>query len=170
MPDDAPTVTTDRPYRFYITFLCEQPISPSDRVNIQLGLYVSNGRADPGGGMVAREVQMSSSELGFGGARPPAPAASVSRPNMPPDPARPVLGFRVSVVPDGAYIREVIPGSAAEKAGLLPGMVISELNGVSLKGKDAAALDQILSTAPNDVVIQVIGKGTVKLRKAAVVY
>jgi hypothetical protein len=171
MRDEAPVVTKDRPYRFFITFLCDQPIGLSDKANLQLGLFVSTGRADPGGGgMAAREIQLVSADLDFGGPRAATSPGQTRSPASTPDPARPVLGFRVAVVQDGAYIREVIPGSAAEHAGLIPGMVISSLNGTSLKGKDAASLDRILASAPNDVVLEIIGKGQVRLRKAPIIY
>lgn len=73
--------------------------------------------------------------------------------------------FTTSAVPEGAYVNSVITGGAAERAGLKPGMVITDLNGVSLKGMDATTTNRLLQAVSGEAALMIIGIGSVKLRK-----
>lgn len=79
-----------------------------------------------------------------------APRLAEVRPESP-------FGFTVSPVPDGAYVATVLPTSVAEKAGLKPGMVISHLNGVGLKGLDAATLQKLIEAVSGQAELTLIG-------------
>lgn len=93
------------------------------------------------------------------------PPASAQTAAPPLDPSTPRLGIQFSIVPDGAYLRTIEPGSPAAKAGLVPGMVISDINGLSLKGFDQTTISKLLAASAT-VTLTIIGKGDVKLTKA----
>lgn len=57
------------------------------------------------------------------------------------------LGAKIQLVPEGAAITEVTAGSAADRAGLKTGMVISHVNGILLAGLGAAAANILESSA-----------------------
>ena len=73
--------------------------------------------------------------------------------------------FATSLVPDGAYVKFVVPNGLAEKAGLKPGMVIAELNGMSLKGMDAQMTDKLFAAVTSEATLTIIGMGPIKVRK-----
>lgn len=73
--------------------------------------------------------------------------------------------FATSLVPDGAYVKFVVPNGLAEKAGLKPGMVIAELNGMSLKGMDAQMTEKLFTAVTSEATLTIIGMGPIKLRK-----
>lgn len=77
-----------------------------------------------------------------------------------------VLGFRYTVVPDGAYVSEVVPESPAAKAGLTPGMVISRLNAIPVKGFSQEALDAVFGAVQQEATLSIIGRGDVKISAA----
>jgi membrane-associated protease RseP (regulator of RpoE activity) len=81
---------------------------------------------------------------------------------------KPVLGIEMLPVPDGVYLRSVAPGSPAATAGLQPGMVVSHINGIALKGLSESSLAQIAAGAEGEIALTVIGRGVVKLTRAAV--
>ncbi len=86
-------------------------------------------------------------------------------PSALPDPLKPRLGLNFNVVPDGAYITAVIPNGGADSAALIPGMVISHVNGVALKGFDQATVLNIIQAAPEKFTLTIIGKGEVSVVK-----
>lgn len=49
-------------------------------------------------------------------------------------------GLTIKAMPEGAYVSGVAPGSAAQKAGLRPGMVIETINAISLGGMGEAMI------------------------------
>ncbi|WP_174291244.1 hypothetical protein [Sphingomonas bacterium] len=49
-----------------------------------------------------------------------------------------LLGLEIRAAPEGAYIVSVASGSAAARAGLVPGTVLTRANGISLVGMGAA--------------------------------
>jgi hypothetical protein len=75
-------------------------------------------------------------------------------------------GFTMSVVADGAYVASVATGSSAESAGLKPGMVISHLNGVALKGLSEAVIRQILDNAGATATLTIVGGQTFRVGRA----
>lgn len=81
---------------------------------------------------------------------------------------RPQFGFSTAAVPDGAYIARVVPNSSAEKAGLTSGMVISQVNGLSIKGLGGASITSLIHGAGDEIILTVIGKGEVKLVRAPI--
>lgn len=68
--------------------------------------------------------------------------------------------FATSLVPDGAYVKFVVPNGLAEKAGLKPGMVIAELNGM-----DAQMTDKLFATITSEATLTIIGMDPIKVRK-----
>lgn len=72
-------------------------------------------------------------------------------------------GLKLSIVPDGAYVSEVATDSVASRAGLLPGMVISHINGLPTKGLEGSTIADILEAADGGVTLSVIGKGDLKI-------
>lgn len=117
-----------------------------------LYLQVAKGDLD------AREMAQLCDRGGF----QPAPAdVATSAAPAAPQPNR--FGFTLTAVPDGAYVATVASGSPAERAGLKPGLVISSLNGVALKGMAASTVEQMLGGAEGDVTLQAIGGGMVRL-------
>lgn len=100
------------------------------------------------------------------GVMPVANAIAASPPPLSAD--QPQLGITVTAVPDGGYVGSVVPGSVAEKAAMVPGMVISHLNGVALKGFDQAMIGKMMVSAGDPVVLTIIGKGDVKLTRAPI--
>lgn len=77
----------------------------------------------------------------------------------------PKLGVQFSVVPDGAYVSAVEPGSAAAEGGIVPGMVISHVNGIALKGFDQAMIGKVIQGTAATLTLTIIGKGDVTLTK-----
>lgn len=97
------------------------------------------------------------------------PPASAMTGATNPKPAAPAtasaFGFTVNAVPDGAYVATVVPGSPAEKVGLKPGMVISHLNGVGLKGLDGAMLGQLIEAVTGQAELTVIGGAVLRITR-----
>lgn len=94
---------------------------------------------------------------------PTAQAVAVS------DPSTPRLGLNFTAVSEGAYISSVSEGYPAAQAGLLAGMVVTKLNGVALRGFDQATITKLLTAAEGEITLDVIGRGEVKLRRAALI-
>jgi hypothetical protein len=83
----------------------------------------------------------------------------------PTDTGQPSFGFRINTVAEGAYVAAIAPGGPAQKAGLTPGMVITHVNGVALKGLSDATIHQILNAAEGDTRLTLIGGASLSLRK-----
>ncbi|CAM3344812.1 PDZ domain-containing protein [Asticcacaulis taihuensis] len=88
----------------------------------------------------------------------PAPATSLI--------TKPVMGIDFAAVPEGAYIGKVTPKGAADQAGLKPGMVIAEVNGISLKGMTLAGIQSIFTAIEGEMNLMVVGVGEVRMHKA----
>jgi hypothetical protein len=82
------------------------------------------------------------------------------------DPAKPMLGISFGPAPDGLYIMSVDTGYPAALAGIQPGMVISQINGITLKGMQPSAAGQIMAATGSEVTLTIIGRGDVRLVKA----
>lgn len=82
-----------------------------------------------------------------------------------PDPNTPRMGIGFDVVPDGAYILAVEPSSSAAEAGIVPGMVISHVNAVPVKGFDKGTTTKILQAPSDTLTLTIIGKGDVIVHK-----
>ena len=79
----------------------------------------------------------------------------------------PKFGVVFAVVPDGLYIRSVMPDSPADAAKIVPGMVITHLNGVPLAGMEQAAVLKMLGAFKGEGTFAIVGVGDVKIRKPA---
>ena len=76
-------------------------------------------------------------------------------------PASAPMGLSLTITPDGAYVSNVSPQSTGAVAGIQSGMVIARINGISIKGMSASAVEQILTGATGSVVLEMIGGQTV---------
>jgi S1-C subfamily serine protease len=92
----------------------------------------------------------------------PSPATDVPPPRLKPGKQ---FGFGFQPVPEGVKIMIVAHGSAAERAGLAEGLVISQLNGIPLAALDMPRLAEYFRSAPDEVTLTILGKGKVKLRR-----
>lgn len=88
------------------------------------------------------------------GAFPPAPADPTIMAQIA---LRNVFGLTLGVVPDGAYVANIVSGSVADRAGLKPGMVMVQLNGLTLKGIPLATVQQIVAAADGKATITLAG-------------
>jgi hypothetical protein len=123
-------------------------------VTVEIG---ENGQIDAASVLCGKDVKE--------GRLPPAPAVVATQPLM--APSGPRFGFDFSSVPDGMYVRAVAAGSAAAAAHLVPGMVITHLNGVPLAGLDNAAASKIFSAFKGEATFKIVGVGDVKMVKPA---
>lgn len=82
-----------------------------------------------------------------------------------PSPAEPQLGYAIKPMAEGAYVSVVTPGSAADKAGLQPGMVITAVNGVSLTGM-GETMPRIIAAASGRVTLALIGGKQIVIERA----
>ncbi|HKV37595.1 MAG TPA: PDZ domain-containing protein [Blastocatellia bacterium] len=55
----------------------------------------------------------------------------------------PDIGIRAASSPDGTIVRQVASGSAAAEAGILPGDVLTSIDGVEIKRRSGAAIEQL---------------------------
>lgn len=76
------------------------------------------------------------------------------------------FGFALSVVPDGAYIASTLAGGPAAGAGLKPGMVIAQINGVSLKGMELDLINRLLDATDGPTTLTIVGGYSFRLSKA----
>ena len=77
----------------------------------------------------------------------------------------PKFGVQFAQVPDGLYVRSVTPESPAAAAKVVPGMVITHLNGVPLAGMEQTAVLRMLGAFQGEATFTIIGVGDVKMRK-----
>lgn len=71
-------------------------------------------------------------------------------------------GMTLMAMPDGAYIRAVVPGSLAAAAGLKPGMVVASVNAIPLAGMGDAML-KVIDAAGTGASLAIVGGMTVRL-------
>lgn len=88
------------------------------------------------------------------GLLPPVPSVAAALPPSSP------TGLSLKAMPEGAYVSAVAPGSAAEKAGLRPGMVIETINAIALKGMGEAML-KVIDAAGSQASLGIIGGKTI---------
>jgi membrane-associated protease RseP (regulator of RpoE activity) len=74
------------------------------------------------------------------------------------------FGFSFREAPDGAYIDKVTSATPAALAGLKPGMVVSDLNSIPLKGMSQRSLNLYFAGAPSETTLTIIGLGEIKLK------
>jgi hypothetical protein len=87
------------------------------------------------------------------------PLAANVEANVPvPAQAEPSLGLTIRAVSEGAYVSKVGAKSAAESAGLIPGMVISAVNSIQLRGFDDAAIIRVFEASKGPISLSIIGK------------
>lgn len=72
--------------------------------------------------------------------------------------AEPTLGLTIRAVPEGAYVTKVVAGSSAEKAGLLPGMVISAINNIQLQGFEEGAMIRVFDAVQGALSLSIVGR------------
>jgi S1-C subfamily serine protease len=78
------------------------------------------------------------------------------------------LGFAYEPVSDGAMIKIVAEGSAAARAGLKPGMVVTRLNGIPLGALDGKRMQEMFESAPDDMTLVVTPLGWVKISRSEI--
>lgn len=82
--------------------------------------------------------------------------------------AEPVFGFDIWPIPEGACVTKVAPGSTAAAVGLRSGLVVSDVNGVSLKGLDSSEMANMFRADRGDLTLNIVGSGTVTVRRQPV--
>jgi serine protease Do len=80
--------------------------------------------------------------------------------------ARPFMGIRYQMIskenailneiPEGAYVREVVAKSPAATAGIKAGDVITQFDGVRVRGKDETALQKLIASQKVGASVQVV--------------
>jgi predicted metalloprotease with PDZ domain len=71
----------------------------------------------------------------------------------------PFIGVRVNMTPEGAQIIQVMPGSAAARAGLAPGDVLLTIDGVEVRRGFAAVLERLSQKPGKSVKVSIIREG-----------
>lgn len=84
------------------------------------------------------------------------------------DTTKPVVGFGISRNEGGMKIETILPGSAAESAGLEVGMTITSINGVMLSGFETSEVVKILGAIPGEIVLNLDDGQTISLIKAPI--
>ncbi len=106
------------------------------------------------------------SQLLRDGTLPPVPQETASTvsvaPSTPAAGAASPSGLSLRTMPDGAYVSGVTKGSAAERAGLKPGMVIASVNAIPLSGMGDAML-KVVDAAGSTAALTIIGGKTMTL-------
>lgn len=74
------------------------------------------------------------------------------------------IGFERSGNAQGVALSQVLAGSPAERAGLTAGIVIAEINGVSIVGRAGDDCAQAVRDAPGKVTLKFFDPTTLKLR------
>jgi len=95
-----------------------------------------------------------------------------ARVNLPPAPSEKVAslgygyGFFSKQIPDGLFIVSVIPGSPAAIAGVKAGMVLTGVNGISLRGLSEDVTGGIVSGSEGVATFTFAGGAVIKMQKA----
>lgn len=92
----------------------------------------------------------------------PTATASMTKDTSAPWATSTMTGLTLRPMPDGAYVSAVAPGSLSAVAGLKPGMVISSVNAIPLRGMGDAML-KVIDAAGGTARLVVIGGGTINL-------
>lgn len=74
------------------------------------------------------------------------------------------VGFQTRAGAQGIALYQVVNGSPAERAGLVAGTVLVEINGESTLGRDGEDCTRLVREAGNSVVIKYLDPATLKLR------
>lgn len=74
------------------------------------------------------------------------------------------LGLDIRVVPEGAYVTKVAQDSLADRAGIKPGMVFSQANGIVL-GTLGPAMASVLASDVASLHLEVAGGGTFEIAR-----
>lgn len=80
--------------------------------------------------------------------------------------ARPVIGLGFWLVDGGIEVNDVSKGSAAEKAGLKVGMLITQINGTQLSEMGITEIEQMVAALQGEIILKVRELGEVRMRKA----
>lgn len=96
--------------------------------------------------------------------------AAISSTTSPPpaqqsDPNAGRFGFAIKIVPAGLAIAAIEKDSAADKAGLKVGMIISHINGIPLAGFDELTIIKMLKAVAGETSFRVIGREEIKVTK-----
>jgi hypothetical protein len=86
----------------------------------------------------------------------PVPAATATA-----TPSSPT-GLTLRVMPEGAYVSAVAPGSVAHKAGLRPGMVIETINAIALQNMGEAMI-KVIEAAGAGASLGLVGGKIIKM-------
>ncbi|WP_435418215.1 PDZ domain-containing protein [Parerythrobacter aurantius] len=81
---------------------------------------------------------------------------------------RAIIGLGFWLADDGIEISDVTKGSAAERAGLKVGMLITQINGKALAEMEIAEVEQMVASLECEIVLKVRELGEVKLHKAVI--
>jgi hypothetical protein len=76
------------------------------------------------------------------------------------------LGLTLTAVADGAYVGAVEPAGPSETAGIKPGMVIAQLNGVQIKGMDMPMINRLIE-ATSSATLTMVGGTSYQLTKVS---
>jgi len=82
-----------------------------------------------------------------------------------PPPARPIFGVKFQIVSEGIYVLEVFAASPAEQGGVKPGMVITAVNGIALKGMTMTSAQQLLSNITGSADLELVGGQHLKVTR-----
>jgi hypothetical protein len=116
---------------------------------------------DSGSDMVSRNCQQSAQNLMFP-AVSTMPTTPVELPKEGAPGMRSGVGLEIVPLAQGAYVRAVDAGSDAARAGLKPGMIIAQVNGVGL-GSLGDAMLRVIEASTSPAQLMVIGQGTYEL-------
>ena len=81
---------------------------------------------------------------------------------------RPVIGLGFWTVDGGIEINSVSAGSAAQKAGLKVGMLVTHVNGTPLAGMGITEVEGMVGALEGEITFTTRELGEVKLRKAPI--
>ena len=83
-------------------------------------------------------------------------------------PAPSVIGLGFWIAKGGIEVSDVEPGSAAEKAGIVVGMLITKVNGTALGDLSVDEVERLVGGLEGEIVFVIRDKGEVRLRKAPI--
>ncbi len=100
------------------------------------------------------------------------PALHEGLPNVGSTPTDPIqkrffglgIGFETRGTSQGIGLERVVSGSPAERAGIVAGTVVAEINGVSTMGRSAEECTRLVRDSGSRVVLRFYDPATLKLR------